>query len=91
MSKVKPPKAIEKDLRPISLTGMLSKELETHPVSRLWEIVLPQIDQYQFGAMSKCSTVHALVEICHDWLKATDCSIDKYFVHTVLRGLLESL
>ena len=82
--KVNPPKAIEKDLRPISLTCILSKELETHPVKWLWKIVSPHVDPYQFGAISKCSTVHALVEICHDWLQATDCSKDKNFVQALL-------
>ena len=84
--KVNPPKSIEKDLRPISLTCILSKELETYPVDWLWKIVLPHIDQYQFGAMKKVSTVHALVEICHDWFKGTDdvTSKDRNFVHAVL-------
>ena len=82
--KSEPPTPVEKDLRPISLTCILSKELETYPVSWLWEIVLPPIDPFQFGAMARVSTVHALVEICHYWFKGTDCSKDKNFVHTVL-------
>jgi hypothetical protein len=82
--KVTPPKKIEKDLRPISLTCVLSKELESYVVKWLWDIVLPRMDPYQFGAMSKCSTVHALVELCHDWFQGTDNSRDKKFVHTVL-------
>ena len=82
--KVNPPKSVEKDLRPISLTCILSKELETHVVRWLWEFVLPLMDPYQFGAMEKCSAVHALVEICHDWFRSTDDSREKNFIHTVL-------
>ena len=44
--KVNPPKAIEKDLNPISLICILSNELETHPLNWLWEIVLPHIDWF---------------------------------------------
>ena len=90
--KVNPSKAIEKDLRTILLTCILSKELETHPVNWLQEIVLPHIDQFQFGAMARCSTVHVLVEMCHDWFRVTDSSKDMNFVHTVLvdvRPLIE--
>ena len=82
--KVNPPKTIEKDLRPISLTCILSKELETHPVEWLWKILLPHMDPFQFGAMAKISTVHALVEMCHDWYKMTDNSTKKNFIHAVL-------
>ena len=82
--KVPQPKQIEKDLRPISLTCILSKELETHVVKWLWELVMPFMDPYQFGAMMKCSTVHALVEICNEWFSSTDDSRDKNFIHTLL-------
>ena len=82
--KVSPPKTIENDLRPISLTAILSKELETHAVSWLWDIVMPKMDPFQFGAISKCSTVHALVEMMNEWYRGTDISKDKQFIHTVL-------
>jgi hypothetical protein len=82
--KKNPPKALETDLRPISLTCILSKELETSVVKWLWDIVLPLMDPYQYGAMAKCSTVHALVEILHNWFSATDNSRDRNFIHTVL-------
>jgi hypothetical protein len=82
--KVSPPKAIESDLRPISLTCILSKELETHVVRWLWSKVLTKMDPYQFGAIAKCSTTHALVEMLHDWFSNTDNSKDKNFIHAVL-------
>ena len=51
--KVLPPKAIETDLRPTSLTSILGNELETHVVK--W----PAKDcPFQFGSIAKCSTVH---------------------------------
>ena len=82
--KVNPPKTLEKDLRPISLTCVLSKELESHPVNWLWRIVLPQMDPYQFGAMANVSTVHALIKMCHDWFESTDKASDKNYIHAVL-------
>ncbi len=82
--KIKPPKVIESDLRPISLTASLSKELETHVVKWLWEIVKPSMDPYQFGAIEKCSTLHALIEMVHDWYKSTDVSSKKNYVHVTL-------
>ena len=42
------------------------------------------MDPYQFGAISKCSTVHALIELCNDWYASTDDSREKNYVHTVL-------
>ena len=83
-SKVKPPKAIESDLQPISLTVILSKELETHVVGWLWEIIGPQMDPYQYGAIAKCSTVHALIELLHDWYKSTDNSKEITHIHVTL-------
>ena len=82
--KVSPPKEIKSDLRPISLTCVIGKELETHVVGWLWDIVRPQMDPYQFGATSNCSTVHALVEMLHHWYSQTDDSRNKNFIHAVL-------
>jgi hypothetical protein len=82
--KVCPPKAVETDLRPISLTPTISKELETHVVGWLWKLVWPKMDPYQFGAMSGSSTVHALIEMLHDWYSNTDNSKDRNFIHAVL-------
>ena len=66
---VYPSKEIETDLRPISLTCIISKELETHVVGWLWRIVWPRMDAYQFGAMSRCSMVHTLIEMIHKWYR----------------------
>jgi hypothetical protein len=82
--KVSPPKQVEKDLRPISLTCILSKELETHVVRWMWELVKDKMDPYQFGSIKNCSTVHALIEILHEWFTGTDDSREKNFIHTVL-------
>jgi hypothetical protein len=78
--KVSPPKSIETDLRPISLTSIVGKELETHVVGWLWKLVWPRMDPYQFGALPNCSTVHALVEMLHDWYSQTDDSKNRKFI-----------
>ena len=58
--------------------------METHVVSWLWEIVQPHMDPYQFRALAKCSTVHALVEMLHEWYGKTDNSRDRNYIHAVL-------
>ena len=42
------------------------------------------MDPVQFGAIANTYTVHAPIEICHNWLCATDNSKDKNVIHTVL-------
>ena len=44
LPKVTPALEVCKDLRPISLTHLLSKGLESHVVKWLWEIILDKID-----------------------------------------------
>ena len=60
--KVTPPGDIRKDLRPISLTPILAKTLESFIVN--WtRKACPDIDKTQYGAESGSSTTHALLEI----------------------------
>ncbi len=74
LPKKTPPESVEKDIRPISLTPILCKELETYPVKWLWESVTHLIDPKQFGTVRGSSTVHALVELLHHCYHATDGS-----------------
>ena len=50
LPKVKAPKDIKKDLRPISLTPVLSKCLESFVCDWLWEIIEPEIKIHSLGA-----------------------------------------
>jgi len=70
--KVNPPKSIESDLRPISLTPTVSKVLEAIVGSWILDIVGCQLDDHQFGALKGRSTTHALVDMVHHWHKALD-------------------
>jgi hypothetical protein len=70
--KVIPPNSIESDLRPISLTPVLSKLLEGFVGTWLWEIVAPLIDSNQYGGLKGVSTTHALVDMVHNWLRAAE-------------------
>ena len=70
--KTRPPKSIEQDLRPISLTPTISKVLESLVGRRLLEEIGSKCDPKQFGALRGRSTSHALVDIMHKWLKALD-------------------
>ena len=74
LPKKTPAKHVNKDIRPISLTPILCKELETFPVQWLWECVSKHVDPRQYGTVKGSSTVHALVELLHHCYDATDGS-----------------
>ena len=82
--KVNPPQVIEKDLRPISLTPVISKHLEYFIYNWLLDEIKDKIDPNQFGALKGSSTVHALVAMLHDWYKLTDDSTSGRFVRILL-------
>ena len=75
------PRSIEKDLRPISLTSIASKELERFVINWLREHNDTINDKTQFGNRKGCSTTHLLVAITHKWLEALDTG--KNFIQTV--------
>ena len=71
--KQKPVQDINKHLRPISLTPILSKIAEEYVVeSYVKPAVLQKIDPQQFGTIPKSSTTHALISMMHYWAKSTD-------------------
>jgi len=70
--KTKPPKSVEQDLRPISLTPTVSKVFESLVGRRLLLTVADKFDKRQFGGIKGRSTSHALVDILHTWNKALD-------------------
>ena len=72
--KINPPRKIESDLRPISLTSTLSKVLESIVGTWILEFVRDKLDKQQFGAIKGRSTTHALVDILHHWHQALDNS-----------------
>jgi len=63
--KVQPPRAVESDLRPISLTATLAKVLESFVGSWILERVGDSLDDWQFGALRQRSTMHALADMLH--------------------------
>ena len=67
-----PPKLVENDLRPISLTATLSKILESFVGGWILEAVGHQLDTNQYGALKQRSTSHALVSVLHHWSTALD-------------------
>jgi len=66
--KIHPPKLVENDLRPISLTATLSKILESFVGGWIQETVGHQLDTNQYGAVKDRSTSHALVSVLHQCL-----------------------
>ena len=75
--KVNPPNTIEKDIRPISLTPIASKTLESIILNMVNETIEENINRNQFGEMVVASTTDALVEMIHRWSEATD-RLDHY-------------
>ena len=66
--KVTSPRDVHSDVRPISLTPVLSRVFETFVVRFLLQDVGSQLDPYQFGSRSGSSTAHVL-SYCHqDWV-----------------------
>ena len=80
--KVSKRESIENDLRPISLTAVLSKLLEGFVFKWLSQIVLPQLHPCQFGGIKDSSATHLLVRLIHEWLLATESP--KTFVRSCL-------
>ena len=71
--KQKPIKDVNKHLRPISLTSILSKVAEEFVVAEyLRPSILKKIGDNQFGDNPKSSTTHALISLVHFWAKHTD-------------------
>ena len=67
LAKVNPPKTIQKDLRPVSLTPSISKSCLEHFVFVwLWECVKDQIHPNQYGGRKGSSPVYALIKMLHD-------------------------
>ena len=56
LPKKKPPEHIETDLRPISLTAVLCKQMEECVVISVWDIVQDRVDPNQYGSIKKSST-----------------------------------
>ena len=79
-----PPKRIESDLRPISLTPVLIKSLESFVCKWLWDILKNHIKDNQYGSVKGSSTTLALIELLDQWANACD-STD----HTVRILLLD--
>ena len=70
--KVQPPRSIESDLQPNSLTATPGKLLVSFISSWILERIKDQLDGRQYGALKHRSTTHALVDMLHHWHSATD-------------------
>ena len=79
--KVTHARKIEEDLRPISLTAVLSKQLESIVGGWILDIIVDKLDVRQYGGMKGLSTTHALVDMVHNWLVAAD---ERMASHVVL-------
>ena len=68
-----PIKDVNKHLRPISLTPILSKIAEDYVVEEYVKpAVLKKIEPRQFGTIPNSCTTHALISMTHNWYAGTD-------------------
>ncbi len=72
LPKSSPALDIDSDFRPISLTTIVSKILESFPHSWLLRSVSGQIDNLQFGALKRSRSTMALLYMFHKWYEAMD-------------------
>ena len=72
LPKTNPPVSIESDLRPISLTPVLAKILESYVCKWVWNDYLPHVDPNQYGNIPGSSTVLALINLLNNWSFETD-------------------
>ena len=70
--KLSPALDIDSDFRPISLTAILSKILESFPYRWLLQSIINQIDPLQFGSLRGSSASMALIHLFHKWYEACD-------------------
>ena len=71
--KQKPARTVNKDLRPVSLTPIVSKLAEEVIVEQFIKpAILKVVDPNQYGTVPKSSTTQALISIVHNVAKATD-------------------
>ncbi|XP_032238256.1 uncharacterized protein LOC116618539 [Nematostella vectensis] len=71
--KQKPISDVNKHLRPIFLTPVLSKVAEDYVVEHFVKpAILAKVDRRQFGTVPGSNTTHALISMIHSWLSATD-------------------
>ncbi len=72
LPKKHPPKSVENDLRPISLTPIVSKVFESLVLEKwVTQTVLRKLDN-KFSGIPGTSTTDALVKMVHKWYEATD-------------------
>ena len=70
--KQKPIKNVNKHLRPISLTPVLSKIAEDYVVDYIKPAILANVDQHQHGTVPGSNATIALISMLHERLSKTD-------------------
>lgn len=68
--KVNPPRSIQSDLRPISLTPVLAKHLEAVIGGWILDAIANKLDINQYGGLKGLSTTHALIDMMNFWHNA---------------------
>ena len=72
LSKTSPPSILEKDIRPISHTCLLAKELERIMIKHPFIYTSQKTDPLQYGNKKAVSTTDMLINLLHNWHAAID-------------------
>ena len=72
LPKTSPLQRLDKDLRPISLTPVLSKLTESHMRDWVMANIEDILDPLQFGSLTGRCTTHALIQLHHSWCTEVD-------------------
>lgn len=78
--KVFPPQCIENDLRPISLTSVVMKQLESFIGCWLLDTFETKLDPQQYGGLKGRSTTQALLRLINNWHEAAEKNCRSHIV-----------
>ena len=65
--KTNPSRSIQSDIRPISLTPVIGKHIESIVGNWVLESITTKLDPHQYGALKGLSTTHALLDMLTHW------------------------
>ena len=71
LQKANPPKRLDKDLLPVSLTPFISKVQESFVHTWLWDSIKDKMDKGPFGALKGTCTTHVQTSTCTNLCKGS--------------------
>ena len=60
------------NLRPIALSSAVAKAQESFAVRWIYDDTVGKISDFQYGGLTRSSTINALINLIHKWHKSMD-------------------